>query len=437
MKHKALQEKIGWTPHINQEKIIKSEGRDVVICAGRRFGKSAICAYIALKCLLEGDIKGKPVKIWIVSPTYDLSQKVFEYLVKWFIKACPSQRKGVSYNPSAQIRTARGGLVQCKSAENPAGLLGEELDLLIVDECSRVKRDVYDIYLYPTTISRQARRFFISTPFGKNWFWEHWVRANEQGNAFQYATTDNPTLPDIEHELEHAKRTLPTAAFEQEFLAQFKEGASSVFRGTKDCINPELDGNKKPTIGHRYIMGLDLAKINDFTVITIIDKANHEVVFHDRFQKIPYTLIKERIVQAAKRFNAKIVIDGNNIGGALADELQAIGLNVTSFKAQGSMSKDLNIKGSKEQLIEKLSLFIEDKNISLPAIPVLIDELESFGYELSESGRLKYSAPTGLHDDCVDSLALAVWTLKGKAKLERQLANKSMPNNKTKKFQYA
>lgn len=425
----SLQEKIGFKPHWGQIKVLKSDASEIVICAGRRFGKSILCAFVALKTLLEGDLKGKPVKIWIVSPTYDLSQKVFEYLVKWFIKVAPSQSKGVSYRPFPQIKTARGGLVQCKSAENPAGLLGEELDLLIVDECSRIKRDIYETYLFPTTISRKGRTFFISTPFGKNWFYEEWVRAKPKG-AFQFTSKDNPHLP--KEQWKHAKKRLPADIFEQEFQAVFTEGMSSVFRNIRECIGDCL---KDPEPGHRYIMGLDLAKFRDFTVITVVDRGTHEVVYWDRFQKIPYTLQKQRIIEAAQKYRAHIVIDSLNVGASLGDDLRAEGLIVDDFKSVGTISKDWKKKGSKERLIEKISFFLEENNITIPPKDVLIDELEAFGYQMTDAGNIRYGAPQGLHDDCVDSLGLAIWILHGKTKKQKIQAKKSIPI-KRKTFQY-
>lgn len=431
---KRIKEKIDFEPHLNQKKILKSTATDIVICAGRRFGKSMLSAFVALLTLLEGDLKGEPKKIWIVSPTYDLSKKVFDYLVKWFLKVSPSQKKGISYRPFPQIKTARGSIVQCKSAENPSGLLGEELDLLIVDECSRIKREVYESYLYPTTISREGcRTFFISTPFGKNWFYEKWVRAKEEedGAAFRFTSKDNPHLP--EGFWERSRKKIPADVFEQEFQATFKEEMSSVFRNIRNCIADTL---KKPQKGHRYIMGLDLAKFKDFTVITIVDKSTHEVVHWDRFQKIPYTLQKQRIIDAAVGYNnARIVIDSNNVGASLGDDLRAHGMRVEDFKSTGTISKDWRKRGSKERLIEKLSQSLEEKNILIPPKEVLIDELESFGYQMTDAGNLRYGAPEGLFDDCVDSLALANWNLHGKKKTENIRAKRSIPSKK-KKFQY-
>jgi hypothetical protein len=65
---------------------------------------------------------------------------------------------------------------------------------------------------------------------------------------------------------------------------------------------------------------------------------------------------------------------------------------------------------TKPPLIEALVVAIEKREISYPALPELIGELES--YEVSTNhvtGRPTYSAPEGMHDDCVMSLALAWW----------------------------
>ena len=48
---------------------------------------------------------------------------------------------------------------------------------------------------------------------------------------------------------------------------------------------------------------------------------------------------------------------------------------------------------------------IHQKAISYPS-GVIVDELEIFEYQFTASG-VKYSAPSGFHDDCVMALALA------------------------------
>lgn len=421
-----LQDLINWHPIETQIPVIQSvtKNRETVLCAGRRFGKSALCAYLATRELLK-DKK----HIWIVSPTYNLSEKVFAYVKEFVSRGFPSLANGISTRPYPKVITPWGSWIECKSGDEPNSLLGEELDLLIVDEAARIKKDVYERYLFPTTSSRQGKIIFISTPFGKNWFHTRWVENNNKGASFQFSSLQGASIK--EGEWEKAKSELPADVFEQEYLATFRDGAATVFRGVKNCVCECL---AEPRIGHTYIMGLDLAKMNDFTVVTIIDRNTHEVVFHDRFQKIPYPLQRDRIRNAAIKYNrCKIVIDALNVGSAIGDDLRNDGIYVEDFKATGTVfigDGDTRFKGTKERIIDKLSAAIEDKNIKIPPIPVLIDELEGFGYEMTDSGRMTYQAPTGGHDDCVMSLALANWKIEGKAKKEQIEINKSMPKKK-------
>jgi len=64
---------------------------------------------------------------------------------------------------------------------------------------------------------------------------------------------------------------------------------------------------------------------------------------------------------------------------------------------------------SKALLIDTLALALEQRTITLPALEWLLNELEMFSVEIGASGRARYSAPEGCHDDGVIALALAVW----------------------------
>lgn len=391
-----LQEKIRWTPHAGQAEVLRvaPNGREIVICAGRRFGKSALCAYIALTYLLQPN-----KKIWIVAPTYDLSQKVFNYLVRWFSIVAPSQFKGIQNRPYPKIRTATGSILECKSAENPASLLGEELDLIIIDEAARVPKRIWEQYLYPTTAMRKGTTVFISTPLGKNWFYHEFIKAQAKGFGFTFPSTTNPAFS--EEEWKRAEFNLPADVFSQEYKAAFLDDAAAVFRKVRDVVHEGILRDVEK--GHFYVMGVDLGKHQDFTVLTVVDLFSNTVVHTDRFNSLEWNIQKGRIKSVAERYNrARIILDSTGIGDPILDDLQREGLVVDDFKFTNK---------SKQQLIQKLSIFIEQKDISIPNDPGLLDELESFGYQMTDSGNITYGAPSGAHDDRVISLALAVWAL--------------------------
>ena len=92
---------------------------------------------------------------------------------------------------------------------------------------------------------------------------------------------DNPYY-DL-NEIEDAKKTLPESIFRQEYEAEFIDDGGSVFENiTQLSTINEFIVNKRS--GERYFAGLDLARQNDYTVLTIINQRK-EVVYVYRANK--------------------------------------------------------------------------------------------------------------------------------------------------------
>jgi len=409
-----LQEIIEFYPHNKQKEILKCDQREIIVCAGRRFGKSAVCGYIIVRELLNAvqeikDGKRKSFKVWIVAPTYELTNKVFEYVVKFLLKFDKGFGQYISGGQGrpGQMKMSEGIWIQCKSTTEPMSLLGEELDLEVIDEAALIPKNIYNQYIYPTTIakSRDTRVIMISTPRGKNWFQDKFNILEEKGAAFQFSTLDGVETDEVK--LEEIKRTTPEILFRQEYMAEFVSDAGTVFRNVDKSIAPyrEQEGKR----GGSYIMGVDLGTINDYTVTTVIDRQTHEVVHWDRFKGIDYTQQKDMIRAKALRYNnARVVIDATGVGKPVYDDLRSSGVFVDDFTFSGK---------TKEELVGRLIVFIDEMYLRVPDIPILVTELKAFEYKYinEKTGELlkntKYSAPIGFHDDAVMSLGLAVWGL--------------------------
>jgi len=415
-----LQDKIKWHPHERQKLILQSKAMDMVINAGRRFGKSAVVAYIALRMLLMDN-----KRIWIAAPTYDLSKRPFDYLVRWLGTGFPSSTGGMSLRPVPRITMPWGSYVECKSAENPTGFLGEEVDLLIIEEAAKFKPNIYENYLFPVTSSRLARTIYISTPFGKNWFHKKHleVKKDPNGEYFHFESKDNPYFSEEAWDL--AKRKLSQDAFNQNYRAVFLDDTATVFRGIRNIVGDCLG---EPEVDHMYIVSADIAKHKDWTVINVVDRFNPKVRYWERFQKRDYPYIKERIVAAARKYKTRdIIIDSTGIGDAVSDWIKRDGFNVTDFKFSNT---------SKLQLVEKLRIFIENKSIIIPDNEIVLDEFESFTQELTASGNVRYTAPVGMYDDCVDSLGLAVWRLPTIGQMVNPIKRQDILEKRRRKFQF-
>ena len=129
---KKLQSALKWFPHTGQNKVLECNNNEIVIRAGRRWGKSSLCGYIIVRDFLSAltEIKeGKKdsYKVWIVAPTYELTTKVFEYLKKFLLAFDKSFGKYISGGTGRpyQLKLTESIWIQCKSVTEPFGLLGE------------------------------------------------------------------------------------------------------------------------------------------------------------------------------------------------------------------------------------------------------------------------------------------------------------------------
>jgi phage FluMu gp28-like protein len=236
---------------------------------------------------------------------------------------------------------------------------------------------------------------FIGTPKGKNLFYELYCKGQDQKEteyiSYQFESRKSEKFPPSEWE---AVQRLPQRVFEQEYQAKFLDLGGEVFRNIADCIRGQLEPDRN--VRKTYYCGVDLAKSYDYTVICILDNNGH-LVFFVRFNEISWNIQKERIKRACQNYDALAWIDSTGVGDPIFEDL------AQQVRAQGY--KFTNV--SKRQLIEGLSVSIERGEISFPEIPELINELSIFSFEQSETGTIKYSAPSGMHDDIVIALALA------------------------------
>lgn len=389
--------RIPYEPQKWQAEFHKSNARFRTMACGRRCGKTVAGAIEGIRYAIE---RPKSI-VWVVAPIYSqvmiFWRKLLEYLPPNLIKETNQSDRRITLINDSDI--------WFKSAENFEGLRGEGLDLVIIDEASKVKRDAWEYALRPALSDKKGRGVFISTPAGMNWFYETYANGiigsgkKDEYESWKLPTSENKYID--KSEIEAAKRMLPELVFKQEFLAEFLENIGSVFRK----ISENIKGTFEEAIPNRtYIMGVDLAKHEDFTVISILDTESNHLVYFDRFNEIAWDFQKQRIIECAKRYNGcKIIIDSTGVGDPIVSDLEKEDLNIQGFKFTYE---------SKGNLIQNLSIKIEQGKINYPEIPVLIEELRIFGYEITEqTRRVLYSAPHGYHDDCVISLALAAWGL--------------------------
>ncbi len=359
----------------------------------------------------------KPGLYWYIAPSYRQAKSIAWTRLKTLLQPALEHWKFNEqelYVEETYLKTR----IELKGADNEESLLGVGLNGVVFDESAMVRSTVWPRIVRPMLADRQGWAIFISTPKGKNWFYDLFMRGIEGSEtydkdwkSYKFPTSVNSYIE--QSEINEMKNDMPERLFMQEVMAEFLSDSIGVFRGLKSCVVGKL---QTPVPGRFYVVGVDLAKAVDFTVITILDSVTREVVFWDRFNQIDWREQKLRIQEwAAVYNNAMVVIDSTGVGDPIAEDLQQSGLSLYYDKNGNPGFKITSV--TKGQLINNLILAIEQRQITIPPkLVVLIEELENFEYLLSESGNVKYQAPEGKHDDAVISLALAVWGIRNQLK---------------------
>ena len=367
-----------------QRRILDSPARYTITAAATKVGKTA--SHIIW--LFEQALRLKENQsVWWVAPVYQQAEIAFNRMRsqvtdKGFFKVNESKLR---------LTTPMGGIIQFKSAEKPDNLYGDDVYAAVFDEFTRAREEAW-FALRSTLTKTQGKCKLIGNVKGKkNWGYKMAERARmgEPDYEFHKITAYDGVNAGILafEEVEQAKRDLPPHIFSELYMAEPTEDGSNPFGLTyiNQCIEP-LSG--KPVEWY----GIDLAKYTDWTVIIGLD-AEYKVCHFERFQ-MDWAQTEQRIIKVVGSTPA--AIDSTGVGDPIVENIQRhcpkiLGVKFTSV--------------SKQQMMEQLTADVHAASIRFPE-GVIADEMRNFEFEHTQTG-MRYSAPSGLHDDAVVALALA------------------------------
>ena len=131
-------------------------------------------------------------------------------------------------------------------------------------------------------------------------------------------------------------------------------GLSKLTQATR-LVRPYRD----PEAARSYTMGVDLARVEDFTVLSIMDGTGKQV-YHERFNQIRWERQCSSIQSVAGRYHARIFVDSTGVGDPIYERLRKLGLDAKPFQFTNA---------SKERLIDHLAMQIEQGKIRLLDVP--------------------------------------------------------------------
>lgn len=294
-----------------------------------------------------------------------------------------------------------GSIHRFLGCEDPDKHRGSNPIDVVFDEFSEEPEELWTAIFQPVLRENGGTATFIYTPKGKNHSWKLLQMAMQDKDWFWSVKSVYDTDALSESEIDKAKKNTPLALFQQEYECAFLEGAAQFFRGVRELI---YDNRVPLTRDGIFTLGIDLAKYNDWTVLTPFNLNTFTVYPQDRFNMVDWPTQEARIESAARRYGAKIYIDSTGIGDPIVDNLKLKGLAISDDTAIKFTEK------TRRDLLNHLAILIENKKIRIPNDEGLISELESFRYEMTENGKIKLTVPSNMTDDRVMSLALAVFS---------------------------
>jgi hypothetical protein len=396
-------------PHAGQQKVLESKARFKVMNCGRRWGKTVLAAKMAVAAARK-----KNQMVWWVAPTYKITKRGYAEVLKQIPDGLLTHAAPPDTNfdagRSVILRFRNGSRMEFYSAERPEGMLGAAVDFAVLDEAAIMPGRIWNQIVSPTLIDHLGKALMISTPRGRNWFYKAWLKGQDpqqtEWDSWTFTTQDNPTLP--EGEADRMAADMPRMEADQEIFAKWLAAGSAVFtwepRAEQDSIileNGMVDGVEP---GGFVVLGIDLARTNDYTVLYGARMRDRRNCYFERMQAVTWPEQKRRIRRAVKSLrragaeNVMLIMDSTGVGDPIVEDLEAegydvVGINFTTHKANmvRLLAKDLE---------EAEALVLKD---------AFLDEFRNYQMNVTPAGRFTYAAPEGENDDVVAAKMLQHW----------------------------
>ena len=404
--------------HILKPVIEKVDGKrrwdTFLIGISKKNGKSTLAACIATYALLLDDPNPE-----VYSTAGDKDQaRIILNFTKKAIERSPGLRPLVRIKKDVIERVDGNGIYQVLASDSSSAHGGNATCVIWDELWNQPSYDLWEALTHSP--ARENPFHFIVTYAGYqarsgNLLWDLYSRGMAGEDPKQY--TFWRSGPDANlaswvtaEYLESQRLRLPDHRFRRLHWNEWSVAQDAkTFSIPKEC----WEGTFEDFLGadHKYVVGIDLAKARDYTAYCVIrkDVSPARLVEFRRLPHMDYTKQVEILAAIVERFgNPRAIVDAGNAGSSVIELMRARGMSVKEF----AFTND-----SKARIVTDLCLAFEQRKLLLPKVGRTLDEnravhdleVELFNFEptLLNSGKLRYEAAGGYHDDLVMALALA------------------------------
>lgn len=367
--------------------------RAVVAALSRRTGKTFIANVIAqLVTFVPGS------HVLIISPNYSLSQ------ISWDLQRSLLRRFSINTVRSNAkdkiIELENGSTIRMGSVSQADSVVGRSYDLILFDEAALDSKgmSVYNVQLRPTLDKMNSKVVFISTPRGKNYFYELFMRGYSsefpEYISIHSDYKENPRA--TEKDIDQARKGMSEAEFKQEYLADFVTMQGQIY-----AFNPAMVGeiDFEDVIVEDIIGGLDVG-FRDATAFCVAITDGYKWYVVDEYHSSQRTTSQHatEIRKLMDKWNVDFVYIDSSAQQTKFDF--AMNYDISCVNAKKS---NLDGIGYISSLVEQDRLFV-DKSCKHT-----IDMLENYVWDNRE-GLLNERPKHDKHSHMADALRYALYT---------------------------
>ena len=378
-----------FTPYDKQNEFISkfADTDDLfgVVSAPRGSGKTLLGINLLLYWLLQSPMR----KGGWISPVYGQAKSVMDIIIQQAGDLIDSSNR-----MEGTIGFVNGSTIKFLSSDSPDNIRGFRFTHLILDEMAFIKEIALGTAILPTLNPSGKKCLMISTPKGKNHFYNWFMK--EGIVSMSFPLTECPYVSQIL--VEEARKSLPPDVFRQEFLAEFVDSGNDVFVGIDKVSTIGIFSKERKV---EAFVGIDTGLVSDMSVLTVMSPVGR-VLWIEALNNESIQAIAQKFMHVMDHFSIQGgYIETNGVGRGMYDLVTARYRKIKPFNTT---------QDNKTEMVRKLIGDIESMNIELPSIelcPELHREFGTYTYKMSANGKLSFTHMAGAHDDYIDSLMLA------------------------------